>query len=197
VSTSRFPRQVTLAVLVAVMNACASTPSRFYTLDSTAIASGSPPERTTVMIAPISVPAEVDEPQMVVQVAPNRVEVEEFNRWVAPLNDEIARAVAGDLVVLLGTPDVTTTPLADFSPAYWVTINVQRFDSVQGEAAVVEAVWAVRRTAGGETQSGRTVARETVQGGGFDGLASAHSRALAKLSDDIAGAIRTEAAETE
>ena len=162
-TASRIPRLVTLAVLVVVMNACASTPSRFYTLDPTAIADGSPPERTTVMIAPISVPAAVDQPQMVVQVAPNRVEMEEFNRWAAPLNDEIARAVAGDLIVLLGTPDVTTTPLSDFNPGYWVTLNVQRFDSVQGEAA----------------------------------LASAHNRALAKLSGDIAGAIRTEAGETE
>ena len=194
-TVSRISRLVTLAALVAVVNACASTPSRFYTLDPTAIANGSPPERTTVMIAPISVPAAVDQPQMVVQVAPNRVEMEEFNRWAAPLNDEIARAVAGDLAILLGTPDVTTTPLADFSPAYWVTINVQRFDSVQGEAAVVEAVWAVRRTAGGKTQSGRTVAREAAQGNGFDALASAHSRAVAKLSGDIAGAIRSEAGE--
>jgi uncharacterized protein len=196
VTGRRIPHPVAVVVLVVVISACGtSTPAHFYTLDSTAIAEGSPPERTTVMIAPISVPAAVDQPQMVVQVGPNRVEMEEFNRWAAPLNDQIARAVAGDLVVLLGTPDVTTTPLADFSPAYWVTINVQRFDSVQGEAAVVEAVWAVRRTAGGETQSGRTVAREAVQGDGFEALASAHSRALAKLSGDIAGAIRTEAGE--
>ena len=133
---SRIPCLVTLAVLVAVISACStSTPSRFYTLDSTAVADGSPPQRTTVMVAPVSVPAAVDQPQMVVEVAPNRVEMEEFNRWAAPLNDEIARAVAGDLVALLGTADVTTTPLADFTPAYLVTINVQRFDSVQGEAA--------------------------------------------------------------
>ena len=48
-----------------------------------------------------------------------------------------------------------------------------------------------------ETQSGRRVAREAVQGDGFEALASAHSRALAKLSGDIAGAILTEASETE
>ena len=194
-TASRIPHLVKLAALVAVLNACSSAPSRFYTLDSTAIANGSPPERITVMITPISVPAEVDEPQMVVQVAPNRVELEEFNRWAAPLKDQIALAVAGDLIVLLGTPDVTTTPLSDFNPGYWVTLNVQRFDSVQGEAAVVDAVWVVRRTAGGETQSGRSVAREPVQGDGFDALASAHSRAVAKLSGDIAGAIRSEAGE--
>jgi hypothetical protein len=42
----------------------------------------------------------VDQPEFVVQVAPNRVDVDEFNRWDAPLNDGIARAVAGDLIYL-------------------------------------------------------------------------------------------------
>ncbi len=60
---------------------------------------------TAVMIGAVSVPAAVDQPQFVVQVAPNRVEVDEFNRWAAPLNDSIARAVAGDLAVQLGTPE--------------------------------------------------------------------------------------------
>ena len=148
------------------------------------------------MVGPVSVPASVDQPQFVVQVAPNRVEVDEFNRWAAPLSDSIARAVAGDLAVLLGTPDVATAPLANFNPAYRVTIDVQRFESVQGQAALVEAVWTVRKTAGGETRSGRTVAREAVQGDGFDALAAAHSRALATMSADIAAAIRAEAEDT-
>jgi uncharacterized protein len=82
-----------------------------------------------------------------------RVDIDEFNRWAAPLNDSIARAVAGDLAVLLGTPGVAVAPLANFKPAYRVTINVQRFDSIQGEAVFVEAVWAVHKTAGRETRS--------------------------------------------
>jgi hypothetical protein len=41
-------------------------------------------------------------------------------------------------------------------------------------------------------RSGRTVAREPAQGDGFDALAAAHSRALAKVSSDIATAIRAE-----
>ena len=105
----------------------------------------------------------------------------------------IAQVVAGDLVKLLGTPNVAAAPMANFDPAYRVTIDVQRFDSVPGQAAMLEAVWTVRRTAGGETRSGRTVAREAVQGDGFDALAAAHSRALAKMSGDIAAAIRAEA----
>jgi len=54
-------------------------------------------------------------------------------------------------------------------------------------------VWAVRKTAGGETRSGRTVAREAVHGEAFDALAAAHSRAIARMSGDIAEVIRAEA----
>jgi uncharacterized lipoprotein YmbA len=145
------------------------------------------------MVGPVAVPAAVDRPEFVVQVAPNRVEVDEFNRWDAPLEDSIARAVAGDLSVLLNSPNVTSAPLADFSAAYTVTINVQRFESVKGQSALVDAVWAVRSAAGGQTRSGRTIAQEAVQGEGFDALAAAHSQAIAKVSGDIASAIRTEA----
>ena len=183
-----------IALVAAAAAGCASAPARFYSLDSTATPDGAPAARAAVMVGPVSVPASVDQPEFVVQVAPNRVEVDEFNRWDAPLNDGIARALAGDLAVQLGTPEVAAAPLANFNPSYWVTINVQRFESIPGQAALVEAVWTVR-AAGGETRSGRTVAREAVQGDGFDALAAAHSRALAKMSGDIAAAIRAEAEE--
>jgi len=187
---------VSIAV-VATASGCASAPARFYTLDSMATAEAAPAARYAVLVGPVSVPASVDRPEFVVQVAPNRVDVDEFNRWAAPLNDGIARAVAGDLAVLLGTQDVAVAPLANFNPAYRVTINVQQFDSIQGEAVLVDAVWAVSPTASGETRSGRTVAREAVQDKSYEALAAAHSRALAKVSGDIAAAIRTASTASE
>jgi uncharacterized lipoprotein YmbA len=132
----------------------------------------------------------VDRPEFVVEIAPNRVDVDEFNRWAAPLDDGIANVVAGNLVVLLGTPQVATGTLANFNPDYRVTINVQRFESVRAESATVDALWTVQKIGGGPARSGRTVAREAVQGEGFDALAAALSRALATMSADIAAAIR-------
>jgi uncharacterized lipoprotein YmbA len=189
----RIAYQISIALVAIVAAGCSTTPSRFYALDSTAVADGTPAAHAAIMVGPVTVPAAVDRPEFVVQVAPNRDEVDEFNRWVAPLNDAIARAVAGNLVVLLGTPDVATETLANFIPDYRVTIDVQRFESIQGQAAIMEAVWNVRKTTGGQTRSGRTVAREPVQGQGFDALAAAHSHAIAKMSADIAAAIRAEA----
>ena len=183
---------IVLTVLVAAFGAgCGTTaPSHFYTLDATAAADGAPAARCAVIVGPVSVPASVDRPEFVVQVAPNRVDIEEFNRWAAPLGDSIAGVVAGNLAVLLGTPEVATTSLANFNPDYRVAINVQRFESVRGGAVVLDAVWAVKKTAGGPARSGRTVAHEPVQGDGFEALAAGHSRALATMSVDIAAVIR-------
>jgi len=189
----RIVHLISITLMVALATGCSTAPSKFYSLASTATADGTPPTSAAVMVGPVTIPAAVDQPEFVVQVAPNRVQVDEFNRWVSPLGDSIARAVAGDLVVLLGTPEVANSQLANFVPDYRVTIDVQRFESIQGQAAVVEAVWTVRKSAGGEVRSGRTVAREAVQGQGFDALAAAHSQAIAKMSGDIAAAIRAEA----
>jgi uncharacterized protein len=193
----RRTRSLILVALVAMIAAgCSTTPAKFYSLSSTATSDGTPATRVAILVGPVTIPASVDQPEFVVQVAPNRVDVDEFNRWVSPLNDSIARSVAGDLVVLLGTPDVATAELANFNADYRVTIDVQRFESIPADAATLEAVWAVRKTAGGETRSGRTVARQSVQGKGFDALAASHSQAIAKLSADIAAAIRSEAEQT-
>jgi uncharacterized lipoprotein YmbA len=190
---SSVARILLVAFVTAALAACATTtPSRFYTLDSTASPEGAPAAATTVVVGPVTLPASVDRPQFVIQVAPNRIDIDEYNRWAAPLDDNIARVVAGDLAVLLGSPRVARTPFANFDPAYRVSINVQRFESVPGESALIEALWTVRTSADEQTRSGHTLAREAVQGKGFDTLAAAHSRALAQVSRDIAAAIRAE-----
>jgi uncharacterized lipoprotein YmbA len=171
----------------------ASAPAKFYTLVTGAASDGLPPATYGVVISDVSVPSVVDRPQFVVQVAPNRVEIDEFNRWAAPLNETIADAVAADLSVRLGTPNVATALRVSFDPAYRVTIQVQRFDSIPGEAVVLEAVWAVTTLSTGRTVSEKTVARESVQSDDFDALAAAHSRALTKLTEEIAKGIRASA----
>jgi len=195
VTAIHLARWLAAALVALATGGCGtSAPPHFYTLDSTATADAAVPTASyAVIVGPVSVPASVDRPEFVVQVSPNRVAIDEFHRWAAPLGEGIARTVAGDLAALLGTQDVAVAPFANFAPSYRVTINVQRFDSRPGDLVVIEAVWAVRKTAGGETRSGRTVARETVEGKDFDALAAAHSRALAYVSSDIAAAIQAEA----
>jgi len=188
-----FHHLMAIAFVAVFAAGCASAPSRFYTLNSTATGQGAPSVPLAVVVGPVSVPGVVDRPQFTVQVATNRVQIDEFNRWAEPLSDNIATVVAGDLAVLLGTPRVATVALANLDPAYRVTINVQRFESVPNQSVTIEAVWVVRKVAGDVIHSGSTVASEPVHGASYDAIAAAHSRALAKVSGDIAAVIRAEA----
>jgi len=190
--TTRVTRVVSAIGLAASVAGCGATaPSRFYTLGPAAVADAPPAERLVVVVAPVSIPAAVDRPQFVVQIAPHQVEIDEYHRWAAPLADAIAGTIAADLTVLLGVPNVATAPLVGLTPTHRVTVDVQRFESVPGKEALVEAVWSVRKDRGGATTSGRTVAREATADPGFEALAAAHSHALAKVSADIAAGIRS------
>jgi uncharacterized lipoprotein YmbA len=179
-------------VLVLFVTGCASTPVRYYTLSATTEpAASSPSSDLSVVVGPVSVPAEVDRPQMVVRTGPNQIRVDEFNLWASPLQSNISRVVAQNLVTLLGTPHVTLFPQTVSADAgYRVAIEVQRFDAAPGQAATLDAVWTVRRTKDGGTQTGRTTVREAVQENTYETLAAAHSRAVTRLSQDIATAVR-------
>lgn len=193
---SRLAHVLSVAFVAGAVTGCASANSRFYTLDSTAAPQGARPASYAVLVGPVSLPASVDRPQFVLQVAPNRVELDEFNRWAAPLDDSIARAVAGNLAVLLGTSRVAPAPFAYGVPDYQARIDVQRFEAVPGETVLVDAVWAVDTPKARAVRSGRTVARDRVEGPAFDALPAALSRALETVSSDIAAAIRAEAGST-
>ena len=182
---------LTIYSALVLATGCTSTPpSRFYTL-SAATGPAASASNVSVAVGPVSVPADVDRPQIVVTTGSNEVKLDEFNRWASPLQNGIARVVAENLVMMLGTPRVTLYPQTLSADAdYRAAIEVQSFASAPGEAALLDAVWTVRRMKDGKTETGRTTVREPVQDKGYEALAAAHSRAVARLSQDIAGAVR-------
>lgn len=176
--------------LAAVVIGCSSPPSNFYTLSAT-----SPPSaaqsKLSVAVGPVTVPSTIDRPQIVVSTGANQVSIDEFNRWASPVQDNLVRVVAENLVAILGTPRVTLYPTLAAGVDYRVQVEVRNFESVPGKSASLDAVWTVRRTKDGKSETGRTSVRETVDGSGYDALAAAHSRGVARLSENIADAVRT------
>jgi uncharacterized lipoprotein YmbA len=167
-----------------------SPPARFYTLAPTAA-----PAATTstllVAVGPVTVPTVVDRPEVVVSAGANELRLDDFNRWGSPLQDNLQRVIAENLVAILGTPRVILFPQQLASdPDYRVAVEIRTFDSTLGQTAAVDAVWTIRRTRDGRTETGRTTARESVTDGSYEALAAAHSRAVGRLSLDIANAIR-------
>jgi uncharacterized lipoprotein YmbA len=176
--------------LAALLAGCSSTPpARFYSLTAAPGAAGTPSE-LSVAVGPVSIPAAVDRPQIVVTTGPNQAWLDEFNQWVSPLQDNIARVVAENLVAMLGTPRVTVSPQTlSAGVDYRVVIEVQRFDSAPGVAATVDAVWTVTRARDGKAQTGRTTVREATTAPGYEGLAAAHSRVVTRMSREVADAV--------
>jgi uncharacterized lipoprotein YmbA len=176
------------AVAVLAAGCGTSPPSRFYTLSATSAPAGST-STMLVAVGPVTVPAVVDRPEFVVSTGANQVKLDEFNRWASPLQDNLTRAIAENLVALLGTPRVIVFPQAlATNPDYRVAIEIRTFDSAPGTAATIDAVWTIRRAKDGKTYTGRTSARESVADASYEALAAAHSLAVARLSKDIADA---------
>src|SRR5215813_1362237 len=119
---------------------CSSPPVKYYTLSAAA-----PPASTTskisVAVGPVAVPSVVDRSQIVVTTGANQVTVDDFNRWASPVQDSVERAVAENLVALLGTPRVTLFQTSLGADAeYRVQIEVRNFESAPGKYASLDAV---------------------------------------------------------
>ncbi len=183
-----------LCAIALLAAGCSSPPSHFYTLSRSTMSPAAPTNAQTssvsVVVGPVSIPAIVDLPQIVVSTGSNQVTLDEFNRWASPLQSNVSAVVAENLVAMLGTPRVSQFQQSLNADAdFRVAIEVQSFESAPGDAATLNAAWIVRRTKDGKAQTGRTSLREPTGGAGFEALAAAHSRALARMSQDIADVI--------
>ena len=181
---------IAIVAAAAFASGCGSSPpARFYTLSATATPATSP-STLFVAVGPVTVPSVVDRPEIVVSVGANELKLDEFNRWASPLQDNLSRAIAENLVAILGAPRVILFPQAlATDPDYRVAVEIRTFESVPGTSAAVDAVWTIRRAKDAKSQTGRTAVREKVADNSYEALAAAHSRAIARLSQDIAEAI--------
>ncbi len=186
-------RSLLLIAAMLMLVGCASSPqAKFYTLaavpPSEHVKTASP---IVITIDSVTVPALIDRPQIVVRVDATQVRIDEFARWADPLKSQIPRVVAADLAQSVQGALVSTYPQpANDAQTYHVWLDVQSFESALGDMASIDVLWSVRSPKPGAVVSGRTVAHESAQAQGYDGLVDAHSRALATVSGDIAGAIR-------
>lgn len=191
------PRRVLMLVLVAlavVVCGCSttSTPSRFHSLlpaaadavaASTRAASG-----VRVEVAPVTLPVQVDVAQIVVRLPDDSMRALEHERWIAPLADEMRAALA--LRIDAALADLPAS--AAGSPAWRVTLDVQRFDSTLGGAAGLQALWSLQ-PAGGAALRCQVNDREAVAAGPA-ALVAGHRTLLQRLGDAIARALRAGAA---
>jgi uncharacterized protein len=183
--------------------ACASAPLHYYTLvapaaesagggvapaGDTSVSSGQP--SLPFELLPVSVPAQVDQPQLVVREGGQGVALLGSERWIAPLNDEVRSALSADLARELHSQDVSGLPGND-KPLLRIKLDLRRFDSQPGSYALIEGAWSVRLLRGQHPAALACTSRinETV-GPGYDALVQGHQRAIGALAAQIAAAAR-------
>ena len=188
----RWPLRWWMPVLASLLCACASTPSpRYYVLDGIS-RQGAATAGPIVVVDVVTIPAVVDRPQFVLRVDANQVTLDEFARWAEPLKSQIRRVIAADLALQFPGALVSGYP-QNLDPAltYFVSVDVQSFESALGQAASVSVLWSVKPPKEGAPVSGRAVVSEPTGAQGNDALVAAHSRAMAAVSGAIATAIRS------
>lgn len=182
-----------LLAAVCALAGCSSAPLHYYTLvpaagdfvpTATHAAINVPPASFQFELLPVSVPAQVDQPQLVVRQGGQGVAVLNGERWIAPLGDEVRSALSAELVRELHTQDVSGLP-ASGKPVLRIKLDLRRFDSEPGRYALIEAAWSMRSLKGGATLACTSRISESV-GAGYDDLVQGHQRAIARLAGQMA-----------
>lgn len=175
---------------------CGTTPpTRFYQLTPHLPAAGEPQaplSELAVGVGPVRLADYLGRSQIVLREQQNRLTVREFERWGGSLETNIALVMAENLSLLLGTDSSITFPWdRELLPDYQVIVEIRRLDADEGNRVHLVAVWQVLLGNDRTLLSlRRSEIKETVADTGVETLVAAKSRALGRLSAQIAGTIR-------
>ncbi len=184
-----WPRTLSIALLVALLSACATTPaSRFFTLGDTRPVSLAPRSDLLLAVGPVDLPTYLDRPQIVSRSGSNGLEVDEFQRWGGLLDEEITRLLMRHLADALRPAGVFIYPsrLAANSQ-YRLAVEVYGLDGVRGGLVTLSAAWSlVDDRSGRILQTEQVLYRTQSEGDDMQAYVGAITDLLGRLGDDMA-----------
>lgn len=134
-----------IAVAATLAGCAAPASQQYYTLvpqAQTAVHAAAAPAQFAIRVLPISVPEQVDRPQIMLSTqGSNEMTMLNGSLWASPLADEIRSALSSDLSARLGVMDIPGGPAPESLPLWRIGVTVQRFDSVYGSRALIDATW--------------------------------------------------------
>jgi len=142
-------------------------------------------------VGPVTLPAYLDRPQFVTRVDATELTVNEFARWAGPLDQLIAQTVSDNLNAYLALGGAVTYPWSRTeAPHYGVRIMLQQFEATAADSALLSGSWEIVDRAGAVVARPGPLSYRGGAAGGPKGGAFALSKLLARMSADIAGALR-------
>jgi uncharacterized lipoprotein YmbA len=188
---------VILAIAAIFLGGCRSQSPRFYTLsaiqeDQVVSKRKSLAQNAVIGIGPVKLADYLDQSMLVTRTGGNQAVKAEFDRWAGSLKDNFINVLADNIGVLLPTERIYLFPWRVSVPIdYQVVVDIVRCDGRLGDAAWLETRWSI--LGGPEKKllkSNRSSISESVSGSDYAALVAAQSRAVARLSQEIAEAIQ-------
>jgi uncharacterized protein len=179
--------------LVTMLAGCASAPQvRLHTLMPPPTAAAPAAVRLAAAaplryeLLSVGLPAQVDQPQWLVRRADDSLVVLEFERWAAPLTDEIRAALVHHI-----DAGLASTPLPAAAGAGWrISLDITRLDAALGRVSRWDAAWTLQRAGAAQPLLRCRGQFEQPAGTGLAALASAHRANVAKLGEVLAADLR-------
>ena len=175
-----------------------SAPTNFYmlsplSLSQTRTIETTKEDRIRIGLETVVVAEYLNRNEIVVNLDNTVYKLAEFNQWAEPLSDNLTRVLAENLANMLRDDSIGVFLSADSSIPldYRLEIDVIRLDGNLGDQVTLVAQWALLEA---EEDNLKLMRRSQYQEPAVDntykGLVLAKSRAIEKLSRDIAAAIK-------
>jgi uncharacterized lipoprotein YmbA len=188
---------VGLVVALPLAGACSflkphTDPTKYFVLASEERKAPAAPAEKRLGVDRIELPEYLLRPEITTRTESNQLKIAEYDRWAEPLKDGFSRTLRSDLENQLGAGHVLTAPFdPSHRPALVVDVEVQRFERVLADGAVLEATWSLRDGATAAVLfTKRASLRQPVAQSDTRATVAALSRAVAALAAEIADAVR-------
>jgi len=165
-----------------------SPAARFYTLSTLnpheGQGGGGGGAALRIRVAPVTLPEGVDRPQIVRRTGENSVVVDEYDRWVEPLDALLRNTLVQDLGALVPEAQVLGDAVPGLATDRTVVVAMNRLD--MSSQLVMDAVWFVLPAGADQPErTHRTRITEAAGTGAPADVAQALGRAVEKLSREI------------
>ncbi|MEJ8850956.1 PqiC family protein [Variovorax rhizosphaerae] len=192
--TSLISLAAVAGAITVALGGCASSASspRFYTLAApTAAAAAAVPSGAAplwIEVGPLAVPERLARPQMVVRTAGvnAQVDVLEDSRWASSFENEMRDALSSGIASQLGALDGTRGGRPAAAPVVRISVQVRRFDAVDGSRVDASLGWSARHGEQSRALVCQLNLSEPVGGPGIDAVAQSAQRLTANASAAIA-----------
>ncbi len=191
---------ILILISLALFTNCGSSPPiQKYILtpsieDDVETLSGKSDAEITIGIGSIEFSDYLMRPEMVSFKGSNELNVDQFNRWAEPLEENFERVLIENLSRLIPTDRIYIFPRQEKEPnSFQITISVREFGMRADSMVVLDARWSVSKNIKRDfLMKQRSFYTKNAAGFSIEGKVVLLSNLLGKFSRDIANEIRKE-----